>query len=480
MEPMSVIIAGNPQPITDVLIEMNEKSLIHLLDIEMADGGIEDLLSSPDIAILVASLDYVNNLSSGVKKKIHKSRQTKFIICLEKNLKSSFSEAARYKPDFIITPDQKDYQIGFILENLLCRKHKTIDKISLPKIQSTKQSLNPDHFLDVIIDNADVWISFTGIDQRISVWNKAAENITGYSKQEVIGGNKIINLILPDQTYRLAVIEEIKNHLSKNPDEALIFNILTRNGITKTLSVSIKPIINEKGNIQGHITVAYDITNRTLKDKEAKARLQEKEIFIKEIHHRVKNNLQVMTSLINLQLNFIDDGFTNQVLRETQNRLRTMALIQETLYHSQDFTRLNFQTFLKNYFNESNRSYPEIDLDVQINFADIYLDIDSAMTMGLLVNEMATNAFKYAFPVINDPKITIDLFQTLHNRILFVFADNGTGMNKNIDFNNPETLGLQLIQILASQLEGEIELERKNGTKYILRIDSDKILVPTS
>lgn len=480
MEPLSVILAGNPHPIADVLKEMHDKSLIHLLDIELADGGIEDLLASPDVAILVSSLDYINSLSTGIKKKIQKSKQTTFIICLEKGLKSSFSEAAMYKPDYIITPDFKDYQLAFILENILSKKEEQTETIRTSKKTNPKQSLNPDHFLDVIIDNADVWISFTRIDHRISVWNKAAENITGYSKQEVIGGNKIINLIFPDQTYRLAVIEEIKNYLSKDSDEALIFNILNRNGITKTLSVSIKPIFNEQGNNQGYITVAYDITNRTLKDKEAKARLQEKEIFIKEIHHRVKNNLQVMTSLINLQVNFIDNEFTTQVLRETQNRLRTMALIQETLYHSQDFTRLDFKTFLKNYFNESRRSYPEIELDVQINFEDIYLDIDSAMTMGLLVNEMATNAFKYAFPDINDPKITIDLYQTLQNRLLFVFADNGTGMNKSINFKNPETLGLQLIQILASQLEGEIDLERKNGTKYVLRIDSDKILVPAS
>lgn len=348
------------------------------------------------------------------------------------------------------------------------------------KFRIMRQIWKANHFLDVIIDNANVMISFTKLNNQVSLWNKASEIITGYTKQEVIGSKNIYELLFPDSTYRLAVAEEIRQNLNCENGEALILNILTKSGENKTISLNAKPIRSEQGNVQGYITVAYDVTNRTLKEQEVKARLQEKEILIKEIHHRVKNNLQVMTSLINLQTGFIENPFTTLILRETQNRLRTMALIQETLYHSQNYTRLNFKTFLKNYFNEVERSYSELNVEFIINFDDIYFDIDSSMTMGLLTNEMTTNAMKHAFHSQKQPIIQVDILQTIQNRIFYIFSDNGAGLPKGIDFKNPETLGLQLIHILASQLDGDIDMENKKGTKYTLRIDSGKIVLPAN
>jgi len=348
------------------------------------------------------------------------------------------------------------------------------------KFRIMRQIWKANHFLDVIVDNANVMISFTKLNNQVSLWNKAAEIITGYTKQEVIGSKNILELLFPDSTYRLAVSEEIRQSLNCENGEAMTLNILTRSGENKTISLNAKPIRSEQGNVQGYITVAYDVTNRTLKEQEVKARLQEKEILIKEIHHRVKNNLQVMTSLINLQTGFIENPFTTLILRETQNRLRTMALIQETLYHSQNYTRLNFKTFLKNYFNEVERSFSDLNVEFIINFDDIYFDIDSSMTLGLLTNEMTTNAMKHAFQNHKHPCIQVDILQTIQNRIFYIFSDNGAGLPKGIDFKNPETLGLQLIHILASQLDGDIDMENKKGTKYSLRIDSGKIVLPAN
>jgi two-component sensor histidine kinase len=213
-----------------------------------------------------------------------------------------------------------------------------------------------------------------------------------------------------------------------------------------------------------------DITERKRAEEAAQASLREKEILLREIHHRVKNNMQVISSLFNLQSEHIQDENARRMLKEGQLRIRSMALVHEKLYRSRDLSKIDFADYLQS-LAEHLFQFFRVDADrirLETDLEGVPLNINSAVPCGLLATELITNALKHAFPGERKGAVGIRLHRRESGLVELRVADDGVGFPEAVDFRNTESLGLQIVNLLIGQLEGTIELERKEGTAFTI------------
>jgi PAS domain S-box-containing protein len=218
-----------------------------------------------------------------------------------------------------------------------------------------------------------------------------------------------------------------------------------------------------------------DVTDRKKADESLKASLQEKEVLLKEIHHRVKNNLQIITSLIKLQSESVQNQQIRAVLKESQNRIRAMALIHEKLYRSPDLARTDLAAYVSDLTQELTRSYglhPQtIQLHIQIE--DILLNINTAIPCGLIINELVSNSLKYAFPN-QQGNVWVQCRLIATTSCELIVGDDGIGLPSDFDFQNTESLGLQLVCGLTRQVGGDIQLDRTQGTQFRITVPIER------
>lgn len=195
---------------------------------------------------------------------------------------------------------------------------------------------------------------------------------------------------------------------------------------------------------------------------------KEKEALLKEIHHRVKNNLMVISSLLNLQSGTLTDDKTKSAVRESQSRVKSMALIHQLLYQSEMFTRIDFPMYLEQLMSSLQSAYckPGMNIKYRIQADDIKLDIDTAIPLGLITNELATNAYKYAFADSREGIIELQLRKVTESHCKLSISDNGVGLPYDFDLENSNTLGLKLVKILTKQLKAKINYEISGGTEF--------------
>jgi len=240
-------------------------------------------------------------------------------------------------------------------------------------------------------------------------------------------------------------------------------------GLTSWMEVYLNPIYGVDNKINEISGIGHDITEKKHSEERLKQSLKEKEVLLKEVHHRVKNNLQVISSILNLQSSYVKDRKTLEILRESQNRIKSMAYIHESLYQTKDFSSINFAEYVTNLSTNLVHSYQsfeeQVELDLKIQ--DLYLNLDLAIPCGLIINEILSNALKYAFPNNRKGKISIGLSHK-NQEITLIIKDNGIGLPDHIDYKNTESLGLQLVVTLADQLGGSIKLDRLKGTKFTI------------
>jgi len=202
--------------------------------------------------------------------------------------------------------------------------------------------------------------------------------------------------------------------------------------------------------------------------------LKEKEVLLKEIHHRVKNNLQVVSSLLYLQSKKTTHKQTLEMLNESQNRIKSMALIHEKLYQSKDIASIDFSEYVENLLSHLYRSYGAhlSMVNIRVDVQDVFLNIDKAIPCGLIINELVSNCMKYAFPNNEQGEIAIEMSSKNSHVDLDVF-DNGVGFPRDIDLNKSETLGLQLVNALTAQLGGMLSLNRTGGTRFTITFSAE-------
>lgn len=218
------------------------------------------------------------------------------------------------------------------------------------------------------------------------------------------------------------------------------------------------------------LEVDIDVTEYREAQNSLSDALNEKKILIREIHHRVKNNMQIIASLLNLQKSFVDDENTNNVLKESQNRIKSMAMVHERLYQSPDLTHINISEYIGKLVVDLFYSYSIFDdqVTVTLEIDDLNLNVETAIPCGLLINEIVSNSLKYAFPESRKGNLSISLkARDKWNEL--IISDDGVGFPEELDFKNTTTLGLQLVNNLVEQLEGEIILDRSQSTSFKIR-----------
>jgi two-component sensor histidine kinase len=198
--------------------------------------------------------------------------------------------------------------------------------------------------------------------------------------------------------------------------------------------------------------------------------LLEKEVLLKEIHHRVKNNLQIISSLLNLQSNRINNKEITTLLNESKDRIQAIALVHDKLYKSNDFTSINFKEYLLEILNQQKEFYiePTKKLEIISECESIKLKLDIAVPLGMIVSEIITNAFKHAFSDVSNPILNIKLNQIDNTKVQLTINDNGKGLPVDFDINNSNTLGMELITALSEQINSSIFFENNNGTQFTL------------
>jgi len=278
-----------------------------------------------------------------------------------------------------------------------------------------------------------------------------------------------------------------KNNLNRNDEVFLFWNkkydivfkgkkvefLSERKNIKGKLiikEVFLSPIFNPDGTVSEVSGMAHDITEKKIAETELKSSLKEKEVLLKEVHHRVKNNLQVISSILNLQSSYVQDEKTLTILKESQNRIKSMAFIHESLYQTNDFSQINFSEYVVNLSKNLVHSYlvnqELIELKLDIN--NVSLNLDLSIPCGLIINELVSNALKYAFEEGKKGYILIQLY--LKDGVVYLsISDNGKGFPKDIDYRNTDSLGLQLVTTLADQINAEITLKNTKGTTFNIK-----------
>lgn len=247
------------------------------------------------------------------------------------------------------------------------------------------------------------------------------------------------------------------------------------NGSQSWMEVYLNPIFNFEGKVEEVSGIGHDITEKKLSEEKLMLSLKEKEVLLKEVHHRVKNNLQVISSILNLQSSYVKDIKTLELLKESQNRIKSMAFIHESLYQTKDFSSINFSEYVTNLSKNLIHSYTSFEnkIELELEVQQVFLNLDIAIPCGLIINELVSNALKYAFPKGSKGIVKIDL-KSENNLIKLVISDNGVGLSRKIDFRNTDSLGLQLVVTLVEQLGGKIRLQRTKGSKFTISFNHQK------
>ena len=300
---------------------------------------------------------------------------------------------------------------------------------------------------------------FTLVNKEVaSIYNTTVEDLIGKTDGDFNTNEEEIKRFLNDDR------EVIFSQVSKLVPEETVTNPLTNE--TRWFQTIKVPFKSVDGSDQV-LGVSTDITARKLSDELTKKSLREKEMLLQEIHHRVKNNLQIIVSLLKLQSKYVHDKRDFDVFQKSRARVETMSMIHEKLYKSKDISSIDLGVYAEDLANHLLKAYNvnHEHIELVINSEEINLGIDSAIPCGLIINELMINILKYAFPEKGKGKIEINI-KKAGEYINLIVKDNGIGLPENFDSKNNESLGLQLVHTLIKQLDGTLIISSENGTKF--------------
>jgi PAS domain S-box-containing protein len=340
------------------------------------------------------------------------------------------------------------------------------------------------HQMAALVESAEDAIIIKSLDGVIRSWNPAAEQLLEYRAEEIIGHP--ITRLLPDdrQDEESRILAKIRRG-----EPVAHFETVRRrkSGSLVDVSLTISPIRNRGGAIVGASKIMRNITDRKqyleqLRSLNAElesrvlartAELRERDVMIQEIHHRVKNNLQVISSLINMQVRITPDDAIQKALRQCQSRVSTMAQIHEMLYESRDYSRVAFWKYAKELAGRvlSASGLSPAGVTIVYRMDEVFLPVDQAIPCGLILNELISNALKHAFPGAVG-RIEIELRRLQGGQIFMAVSDDGIGISPDFEPGRSNSIGVGLVMALIKQLDGTFEILRQNGTSVRITFPS--------
>lgn len=364
----------------------------------------------------------------------------------------------------------------------------------------------------VLVENATVGVIMS-CEERFIYANPAMQKMLGYSREEL--ESKYIHDFLPDTPRgRKFVMERYHDRLAGKPvpshyeiqiqgKDGAVLDILAASeriewegnvGVVAMLQdiTELKRTERELQRIRANLETRViqrtqdlyrmneqlqsEVIERTLAERRLRDSLEEKEALLREVNHRVKNNLQIILSLLHLQEDYMREPVAERMISDIRNRIHCMGLVHEILCQSHSLSAIDVSNYIQTLALNLLYSYRGDSDDIEMAMEDtgVWLSIDTAIALGLIVNELVSNALKHAFPNGRGGKVSISLSHEGDSRLALKVADNGVGLPRDFDINRAESLGLQLVQALAHQLDGTIEFSRSGGTEFLVRFASCK------
>lgn len=391
---------------------------------------------------------------------------------------------------FIITPPWWKTKIAYffyaisavaLVYSFLRYRTKSLEKsknlLSQKVIERTRE-LNRTNIelskLSLVASETDNAVLIFDRNLHLEYANAGFTKITGYTIDEFIK-------VHSDNIFKLTFYHRLEDVL----DEALLYKksvqyeskIKRKDGSSIWTATTLTPIFNSKGDLQNVVLIDTNINTIKAIEKQLTDSFEERGLLLKEIHHRVKNNLQIIISLFNLQSSYITDANAQKALREGQNRIKSMALIHERFYQSEGLSKIDFDVYIERLADTILASYNTNSekIKLEIDAEKISLDIDTAVPCGLIINELINNSVKHAFNESEKGLIYIKLFSLSDNECRLIIGDNGIGINEPFNFENTDTLGMQLIAALTEQIDGKLSIDHTKGLQFT--IDFKKLIL---
>jgi PAS domain S-box-containing protein len=316
-----------------------------------------------------------------------------------------------------------------------------------------------------IVESSSDAIYSYDLDDRVQSWNSGAERLFGYAAPEMIG--RSVKDIVP--LGRRAEWTSLRERLHRGERIDQLETVCRRkDGALVEVALTFAPLWRCDGSLEGLSAIARDVTVAKAAARQLRASLKEKDVLLQEVHHRVKNNLQVITSLLRLQASA--GPALREPLRESEDRIRAIALIHEQLYAASDLGRISFDDYLGVVTSQLQRIYACPAVEVEVVRHGLELPLDQAVPCGLIVNELVSNALRHAFPAGREAgHVTVSLQRGAAGRRELEVRDDGVGLAADLDIHETPTLGLRLVGMLVEQLGGSIALERRGGTRFRVR-----------
>jgi PAS domain S-box-containing protein len=320
-------------------------------------------------------------------------------------------------------------------------------------------------------ENAAVGASMVDLKGQFIKVNRALCKMLGYSEEELLS-KTFSEITHPDDvqtgldaTKRLVSGEETYTVIEKR--------YVRKDG--QLINVIISPAIirDSDDNPQYFVALFQDITERKKAERKVAASLQEKEVLLTEIHHRVKNNMAIVSSLLRLQSRYSSNSEIKRLLKDSRNRIKSMALVHEKLYESESLSNVNVQGYVKELATHLLDTYTTKKIRVLHEIDDIELDIDHIIPMGLILNELLSNSIEHAFSGVKSPEIGINLSAS-EGVANLIYSDNGAGLPKELSLQNAQSFGLKIVSMLPSQLKGSINLDETNRARFTLSFPTTK------
>ncbi len=380
------------------------------------------------------------------------------------------------------------------IRDLTPRKQAEMARNDLEEMYSTLITASPDGFIAIDLDGEITYVS------------EKASFMMGWDDKKKLVSETIFDILIPEENDLF--LKNMDIVVKRGALRNIEHKARKRGGEIFVAEMNMALTQDSKGTSKGFIVTIRDVTYRKKMENRIKSSLKEKEILLKEVHHRVKNNMQVISSLIGLQSEHVADKKTKVMFEDSQNRIRSMALIHEKLYGSQGMEKVDFSEYVRSLISSLENSYAhQKGIEVIIDVDDVLLDIDQAITCGLILNELISNSFKYAFPeqTVLDNYAPLDIVdaseddsesdETSHlksasltnynlplenplisiavcsigDEVIMQIGDNGIGLPEGLNFEYTDSLGLQIVCTLVAQLEGKIKLDESEGAKFIIK-----------
>ncbi|MGE0634884.1 MAG: PAS domain S-box protein [Bacteroidia bacterium] len=319
-----------------------------------------------------------------------------------------------------------------------------------------------------VYDQAYIGIARIGRVGRFLLVNQRLCDMFGYNSEELYK-KAFFELTHPSEVgeslkkWDALLSGEIKNFTSEQ-----IY--LHKNGSQIYANLTVSLVRDTSGSPNYYVAVFEDITVRKQQEKELQESLKEKEVLLKEVHHRVKNNMQVISSILNLQSSYIKDEAAVEMLKESQDRIKSMAFIHESLYQGKNLSHVKFSEYVRNLVSNLFHTYGinKKGLKLKFDLDEVFLNLDTSIPCGLIINELISNALKYAFTDRETGTLSVTLKKIEGGKLKLEIADDGKGFPSTINWKDTESLGLQLVVTLAGQIRGDIQMETKKGTTFTI------------